>query len=506
MSHIHHRVTIQILIWGLLGVWATTLARAQEPSNRDILLLGARNAWKLHAYDRAIARYGLAITHDPEQWDAVAELGWLFLDIGHPLEAIHQFEAATTLAPNNLSLWRTTAMAYSWTSDYDAALDTYQTILERFPTNTTVQLEYNGKEALWRGHIRQATTALEQLATLEPHNSDILFDLGQLATRNDRPFDAHTHYRQLLSLLPEHRQARLALDLSTLSQRPLLTLGYTYINQHGFDNTRSITYGLASIEERLRLSDALSTSYAYDNTHFTFGSTAHTITGRWRYNPTRWLHLDGFISGLHYNGRERDHINGGIGLSYETLSGIQLGIDFERKDVWENRTTVLNGIAMNRVSTHVGGTLGRHLDWTLRGDVTNYSDHNTRLGGEFLTSYQVLWFPRTLRLIYRVNAYGFQRASSYFSPGAYATNTAAIEFQHWLGYPTHKDHLAEAPRNHYTVYYGVSVDSNAKLFHEWHGTLSYPLTQRLDMVPSLKIIRSSVYHEWNTGIFMRLTF
>jgi hypothetical protein len=216
--------------------------------------------------------------------------------------------------------------------------------------------------------------------------------------------------------------------------------------------------------------------------------------------------MDGFVSELHYNGIGRDRLNVGVGVSHEMPSGARVRVDFERKDLWENRTTVLNGITVNRLSASVSGTLDRRVDWAIRGNYANYSDHNTRIGGEFLASYRLLWFPKTLRLIYHVDAYGFQRERSYFSPGAYAMNTVAVEFQRWLGYPAQGDYLAEAPRNYYTAYYGISVDSNGKLFHEWQGKLAYAPARRLDVGLSLKAIRSSVYDEWNAGVLIDYRF
>ncbi len=113
------RLTSQVLIWGVFIAWATTIAGAQEPSEREVLMLGARNAWKSGAYEKAISRYRSAIALDPTQWDAVTELGWLLLDAGRPFEALTQFEAAATLAPDDLTIWRNKARAYGWTFQHD---------------------------------------------------------------------------------------------------------------------------------------------------------------------------------------------------------------------------------------------------------------------------------------------------------------------------------------------------------------------------------------------------
>lgn len=503
------RLTVQALIWGVCIAWAAAIAGAQEPSEREVLLLGARNAWKLGAYEQAMARYRSAIALDPTRWDAVTELGWLLLEMGRPFEALAQFEAAATLAPDDLTIRRNKARAYGWTFQYERALAEFDAILKRFPDDAATALERDGKEALWLGRLRRAKAAFEQLTELEPQNSHVLFDLGQIATQQGRPSEAQAAYRRLLAVAPGDRQAERALDLSELAQRPLLRLGYDYIDQKGYNGRRSIRYGLAAAEGRVRMSDEVSARVRYENVQFDFGRN-HLLTNvgtvGWRYSPNGYFHMDGFVSELHYNEIGRDRLNVGVGVSYEMPSGARVRVDFERKDLWENRTTVLNGITVNRLSASVNGTLDRRVDWAIHGNYANYSDDNTRIGGKFLASYRLLWFPKMLRLIYHVDAYGFQRERSYFSPGAYAMNTVAVEFQHWLGYPRKEEHPAEAPRNHYTAYYGISVDSNGKLFHEWQGKLAYALARRLDVGLSLKAIRSSVYDEWNAGVLIDYRF
>jgi len=497
---VRRRLIIQVLvIVGIFSVGSAPFTGAQEPSERDVLLLGARNAWKLGAYELAIARYRLAIAQDPTQHDAIVELGWLFLETGRRADALEQFKAAATVAPDNLAVRRNTARAYGWMFQYERALNEFDAILKRFPDDAATALERDGKEALWLGQLRRAQAALERLAELEPKNSEPLFDLGQIAARQERPSEAQARYRRLLAVAPGHRQAELALQPGERLRRPLLTLDYAFTDQRGYDGKRSIRYGLAGADGRVRVSDDLLAQLGYQNVQFLFGRDsllAHLGTARVRYSLSGPFRLDGFVAGLHYDNVGRDHVNVGAGLSYETLSGLTFLADFERKDLWENRTTVLDGIVVHRFSTGARGALGRRLEWAIQGDYAHYSDNNDRVGGELLTSYRLLWFPEALRLIYRVNAFGFQRERSYFSPAAYATNTVAVEFQRWLGYPTKEDYLAEAPRNTYSIYYGISVDSNGKPLNEGRGKFALALAPQLDVGLSLKVIRSSVYNEW----------
>lgn len=504
-----HRLIICLLIWGAVDTWAAAAARAQEPDERSVWLLAARNARKLGAYEQAIARYRAAINLDPTQWDAIAELGWLLVETGRTADALEQFEAAAALAPDNLALQRNTARAYGWAFQYERALAEFDSILNRFSGNTATTLERDGKEALWLGQLRRAEAAFERLVELEPQNSEVLFDLGQIAARQERPAEAQALYRRLLAAAPGHRQAALGLQLSERLQRPLLALNYAFTDQQGYDGKRSIRYGLAGAEGRWYVSDELSARLGYQNAQFHFGRDsllAHLGTLKFGYRPYGYLRLDGFMTALHYDHLGRDRVNVGASLSYDTLSDLTLRANFERRDLWENRTTVLDGITVNRLAASVSGALGRRIDWTIEGNYANYSDDNTRIGGELQASYRLLWFPRALRLLYRGNAFGFQRERSYFSPGAYATNTVAVEFQYWFGYPTKEDYLAEAPRNTYAIYYGISIDSNGKPFNEARGRLTYALVPKLDVGLSLKMIRSTVYDEWGAEGLISYTF
>jgi len=489
------------------GILATLAMK--YPDNFDLQLARTTISLQGHQHQEAIARLRRLKEIKPES-PLVA------LQLAKALSYAREINAASTayddylqIKPYDVTARREKARAYGWAFEYERALTEYEQILTRFPDDTATALEREGKEALGRGRLRQARSAFDKLVELEPQNGETLFDLGQIATLGGRPSEAQAAYRQLMSVVPGHRQAELALELSELSQRPLLTLGYTYINQKGFDDKRSIKYGLATTEGRARLSDDVSTWFRYDNVRFQFDHqplSANLSTWGSVYSPSNALHVDGFLTELHYNEIGRDRLNLGIGVSYHTLSGIRLRADFERKDLWENQTTVLDGITVNRLSASARGTFTRRIDWTLQGNYSNYSDKNAKIGGELTTSYQLLLFPRTLRLLYRLNTFGFQRERSYFSPNTYTTNTLALEYQHWFGYPTQEDYLAEAPRNHSTLYYGVSMDSSGELFHEWQGKLSYQFTRQIEIGPSLKIIRSQVYSEMNAMILIKYAF
>ena len=489
------------------GMLATLAMR--YPDSFELQLARATVSIQGHQHQEAVARLRRLKEVKPDSPLVALQLAKALSYARAIGDASTAYDDYLRIKPYDVTARREKARAYGWAFEYERALTEYEQILNRFPDETGTALEREGKEMLGLGRLRRARSALDKLVELEPQNSEALFDLGQIATLGGRPSEAQALYRQLMSVVPGHRQAELALDLGELSQRPLLTLGYNYIDQKGFDGKRSIKYGLASAEGRVQMSDDVSARVRYENVQFDFGRN-HLLTNvetvGLRYSPNGYFHMDGFVSELHYNEIGRDRLNVGVGVSYEMPSGTRVRVDFERKDLWENQTTVLNGITVNRLLASVSGTLERRVDWAIQGNYANYSDNNTRIGGEFLASYRLLLFPKTFRLIYRVNAYGFQRERSYFSPGAYATNTVAVEFQRWLGYPTKEDYLAEAPRNHYTAYYGISVDSNGKLFHEWQGKLAYAQARQLDVGLSLKAIRSSVYDEWNAGVLIDYRF
>jgi len=58
------------------------------------LLMAARNAQKMGAYDRALTRYQRLIEQRPDWWEARTEYGWLLIKLGKPKEALDQFAVA----------------------------------------------------------------------------------------------------------------------------------------------------------------------------------------------------------------------------------------------------------------------------------------------------------------------------------------------------------------------------------------------------------------------------
>ncbi len=425
-------------------------------------------------------------------------------------ETVSAYDDYLGIKPYDLDAWREKARFYGWVFDRARARAEYERIVELYPDHVESALEKQAQEAFWRGRHRLAHQRYSDLLELEPDNTHALFLLGQISSLGSRPAEAQAYYRRLLAQAPGHRAATTALGLSERSQRLRLPMSAGYVRQKGFDDRKLITYQPIGVNGDFALSGTVSARAGYQKVRFDFdeaGSFTSDI-GRFHlgYAASHFLQLDGFLATLRNDEINQDNLNFGARLSYEWLSGTRTRFEFSRRDLWENRQTVVTSIHVDKFAATVRHQITERIDLGLSGDYARYSDDNERINAELSASYKLFLFPRVLRLVYNYNGFGFRRESVYFSPDRYATNNVAVEFRHFLGFPSGGQYFSEAPRSVYSLYYAVSRDRDNNTFHEGTATLSYGLTRALSLGGVARIIRSDVFREDNFSVFVQSYF
>jgi len=493
------------IVDGLLQEWVK-----DAPENIDLQIAQSNIFIHQRRYTDAIAGYKALKERMPSNPYINLRLARLFSWNKEYDETLTTYDEYLRIKPYDLNAWREKARFYGWVIEPENALSEYENILKKYPNHTETELERKAKEAFWRGRNRLAGTYYLSLLEGEPNNSEALFDMGQISSNGLRPADAQDYYRRILEVMPRHRQTNLALELSEIYQRPQGILGYGYVERRGYGDKTLITYWPFTLEGNLTISESLTAGIGYQNVRFEFdeGSFTGDIARLgFRYIPNHYLYLDGFVSILKYHKINEDHLNFGAGLSYEWLPGIHMRIGLDRKDLWENRATLLSDIYIDRYYATLKTDLTKRIDLTLLGDYSLYSDDNRKINGEVFTSYKILSFPRMFRIIFKLNSYGFDKESVYFSPNSYTIWTVAVDWWHFLGFPFGKEYLSEGKtKNLYSLYYGFSVDSNNDIFHEWISKFSYSLTRRLSLNGRAQFIRSNVYKENNINAYLEYYF
>lgn len=481
-----------------------------NPENVDLQIARFNIFIHLRRYDDAIEGYRALKEKMPDNPFINLRLARLLSWDKQYDETLVAYDEYLQIKPYDLNAWREKARFYGWMIEPENALTEYDNILEKYPDHVEIAIEKKAKEAFWREHYRLASTHYLKLLEREPDNGEALLDMGQICCNGLRPTDAQDFYRRLLfSVMPRHRQANLALELSKLYQRPQV-MGYGYVDMNGFDDKTRITYRPFTIEGNFTISENLFVGTGYQNVKFDFDGLSFTsdiAKLRFRYPPNHYLYLDGFIFFLNYHKIDQQNINFGTGLSYEWLPGIHMKLGFDRKDLWVNRETLLSNIYVDRYYLTFKTDITKRIDLSLLGDYSHYSDDNTKLNSELFATYDIFQFPRLLQFIFKLNSYGFRRESIYFSPSSYTIWTVAVDWWHFLGFPFRKEYLCEGKSNNlYSLYYGYSIDNNGDSFHEWIAKFSYNITRKLSLNGSAQLIRSDVYEEDRFNGFLRYSF
>lgn len=189
------------------GAAADLLAyRRDEPANRDALLAGCRDDYRLvrvrsaialsgapldgiapearTAFDKALAEYRASLDCRPDEWSSHYNLGNLHLDTGAPALAIPAFQTAVRLAPEQLMPWVNGAMAHARSGNMAASETWLRSALQRDPTNAVACFNL-GLAVAERGDLAEAEKLLRQAVKSDPRMAEAAFNLGVLLGRRD---------------------------------------------------------------------------------------------------------------------------------------------------------------------------------------------------------------------------------------------------------------------------------------------------------------------------------
>ena len=107
------------------------------------------------------------VTADPENVDAMIELGDIYFDSNRYEEAISTFIKAEQLAPTNFHILNDLGILYMRTDNFETALEKFDAVLKVAP-NHSHSLYYVGLIHRIKGDTDKALQAFEQVLSLNP--------------------------------------------------------------------------------------------------------------------------------------------------------------------------------------------------------------------------------------------------------------------------------------------------------------------------------------------------
>ena len=111
------------------------------------------------------------------------------------------FRLATVVQPDRLEAWRNLAYAQYRQEEYDAALQTYRSIVDRAPADTS---SYNSLGVLYyhQGRSDEAAAAYTRLLELDPSHTGALTNLAVIYFEQGRLSEAESSYLRAIEIDP----------------------------------------------------------------------------------------------------------------------------------------------------------------------------------------------------------------------------------------------------------------------------------------------------------------
>jgi len=162
---------------------------------------GGTAAYAQGDYQLALERYQRAVKANPQDADALNNLGQVLARAGQPAEAIPYFQRALALYPNVWSYRFNLAHAQGLLGNWREAADGYESALAVNPDDYVVH--YNLAMARHKlGDEAAAVAAYEKAITLAPGEPSFRLSLGISYERLNRPADAAKAYEEYLQMAP----------------------------------------------------------------------------------------------------------------------------------------------------------------------------------------------------------------------------------------------------------------------------------------------------------------
>jgi Flp pilus assembly protein TadD len=168
---------------------------------------GGVSAYKRGDIDGAFVRFTKAVETNPDDPEALNNLGQMLVRKGRVEEAIPQFDRAIRIAPDKWAYHFNRARAYSELKEWGRAVAGYRDAAKLFPEDYATQ--FNMAKALQaNGDLTGAIAAYERAIELAPGQADFHLSHGLALEAAHHPSDAVDAYKRFLMLDPDSPEAK----------------------------------------------------------------------------------------------------------------------------------------------------------------------------------------------------------------------------------------------------------------------------------------------------------
>ncbi|WP_162136229.1 tetratricopeptide repeat protein [Zavarzinella formosa] len=329
--------------------------------------------------------------------------------------------------------------------------------------------------------------------TFEPTNTETLFDEGQTYGALKMTRAALTWYGNCLAVDPTHRESICASERAGAEISPKLDEKYDWMSQRG-------RTGLASID-RQRLISAATLPIGDENEYVQFGymrvgyfptddkalwGNIPFIRAQKKWDDNR-LMTYGQLNVEQYQDRFKTRPTFDAGYWYDVNDVVRTRGGLYLENVAENGETLRQDIF--RYGAYAGADIKPTRTWAFGGTYTyaHYSDRNDANYGFLYNEVALSLPPKMLKLVQRLNMYGFREGTQvvdpanptnifgavhpYFSPDCFVSGEFRVEWWHWLS----RDYYIHSNQCWYSLQYGIITDNNLVTYHDMKAIVNWDI-------------------------------
>jgi len=360
---------------------------------------------------------------------------------------------------------REKARVLGWARRYKESIEEYTAIDQ---DSDVSKIEMQAKKNYYDIYDARAARYYESWLDKEPENLEALFDLAQLNSRQMQWEKALSNYDKVLSILPNHSQAKVAINKAKMYSDSLnLKTGFKLYESDSASRTVDKRYTSIFAQAKLPLNNETNLTFGQDNTFFSFSGVDQVYRQRFdiglEYNvrPGFWL-KSYYQNSLFSDSIENSH-NFGTDVFLSPDDPWLINFSHKKQDVIENYNTLNNHLQRDDYKTRITYRPNRRL--TFGSDYMNsqYNDGNRRdsFGADF--SYYVFYEPRSLKLIYRYQQYNYSKlATTYFSPDSFHSNMLSVQ---WREYLNDEEMFWGTNDTYYTIRYSAEFEPKEQIGH-----------------------------------------
>jgi Flp pilus assembly protein TadD len=178
-----------------------TVAPSALPSELQDVAIAAQKNLRQRKYRTAEKQYKTILEKDPDNLDALSNLGVVYFRSGQTATAESTLKKALAIAPNDASVLTTLGIVHYRQSRFDEALRELRKAIEINPNSATAH-NYLGITASQKGRQQEAEKEMLQAVAKDPNYADAHFNLAVLLITTQPPSRelAREHYARATAL------------------------------------------------------------------------------------------------------------------------------------------------------------------------------------------------------------------------------------------------------------------------------------------------------------------